>query len=238
MKYLITTLALRDEYANNAITQFTQASKKLTGDFSITTEKSRHACERVHINVYTGKWEINKSRYGICLNLKCIPIQFGANRDYDFIIYHDGDWRARDELTDEKLNSLYNYMVENNIDMCGERPMRLGDAKKDKDCIFRNKIIDYNLLSRSKWDDAQVMNEQFLAFRNSDKLKVFCQQWEMFLHWCIYHNLDGYPDGVEIGISALEAGMKIDLNSHSWGPYVRNCWEFNDKFNTQTYIRF
>ena len=239
MKYLFTTLAIGDKYADFAINNYQSNLDKLSGDFSILTEKEREADPRINIDVYKGIWENKRSRYNIFLNLKGNALQYGLDKDYDLIIYHDADWKIRKELDDSKIEKLFQYMQDNDIDLCGERPHRLGSSKHEKRCLFEDKVKRYNLLTHDKWDDAQVMNEQFIAVRNNNKLKFFCQRWEMFLHYSVYHNIDNYCEGLEMGVSALEAGMKLDLSGISgWGKNtIYQCFEFYD-VSQNLHIRF
>ena len=87
--------------------------------------------------------------------------------------------------------------------------------------LFRS-VFDHD-----KWDDAHVVNEQFLIFKNNWKFKFFVQRWEQFLWYSIQNDIRNYPDGFEIGVSALEAQMKWDYNA--FRLFLPNCFEFYDK---------
>ena len=51
-----------------------------------------------------------------------------------------------------------------------------------------------------------------------------------------YDKIRNYAEGFEIGISALEAGMKWHFNN-AFGHFLQNCFEFETKYG-QKHIRF
>ena len=66
-----------------------------------------------------------------------------------------------------------------------------------------------------------------MIFKNNWKFKFFVQRWEQFLWYSIQNDIRNYPDGFEIGVSALEAQMKWDYNA--FRAFLPNCFEFYDK---------
>jgi hypothetical protein len=47
------------------------------------------------------------------------------------------------------------------------------------------------------------------------------------LWYSIHNNIRNYPDGFDIGVSALDAEMKWDWNS--FRGFLPSCFEFRDK---------
>jgi hypothetical protein len=83
------------------------------------------------------------------------------------------------------------------------------------------------VFEHNKWDEAHVVNEQFLVFRNNWKFRYFVRRWEEFLWYSIKNNIRNYPDGFEIGVSALESEMK--WNYDAFRHLIPDCFEFHDK---------
>jgi hypothetical protein len=102
-------------------------------------------------------------------------------------------------------------------------------------CFFDRKLYDYHVFEHTKWDNAHVVNEQFMVFRNNWKFRYFVRRWEEFLWYSIHNNIRNYPDGFDIGVSALEAEMNWDWDS--FRGLLPSCFEFHDKAGN-LHIRF
>jgi hypothetical protein len=65
---------------------------------------------------------------------------------------------------------------------------------------------------------------------------MFVQNWEKFLWYSIQNDIRNYPDGFEIGVSALQAGMKwhyMGIFNH----FLPSCFEFYTKLGDK-HVRF
>ena len=142
-----------------------------------------------------------------------------------------------EHFSEEKVLNMLNWTKENDYDFVFERPARIGDSRADPDgSFFRQKLIDYDMLEYDKWDEAHCVNEQFMLFKNSYKFRFFVQRWEQFLWYSIENKIRNYAEGFEIGISALEAGMKWHFNN-AFNHFLQQCFQFYNK-SEQLYIRF
>ena len=174
------------------------------------------------------RYEDGNPGFSFFLNLKVLSLKYCLDKGYDYIIYNDADWRMTDNFSEDKLFNLFNHMEQNNLDFLFERPSKIGDHKKDmSNCFFDRKMVDYHVFEHSKWDEAHVVNEQFMVFRNNWKFRYFVRRWEEFLWYSVHNNIRNYPDGFDIGVSALEAEMKWDWDS--FRGLLPGCFEFHDK---------
>lgn len=237
MKYIFTTLAIGDSYLENASKCYSEYSQKCSADFNITTNTIIDTHPKVNLDIIKlDSYDDGNPGFSFFLNLKVLSLKYCLNKDYDFIIYNDADWKIRENFDEKNLLNMFSYMEDNNLDFLFERPAKIGDHKRDMiNCFFDRKLKDYGVLDHSKWDEAHVVNEQFLVFRNSWKFKYFVNRWEQFLWYTIHNNIRNYPDGFEIGVSALESEMKWDWNS--FRNFLPNFFEFYDKAGN-LHIRF
>ena len=81
------------------------------------------------------------------------------------------------------------------------------------------------LLMYSKWDEAHVVNEQFLIFKNNEKLKKFSCFWESLSNKASDGNLWAFAEGVEIGMSASHSKMTYEY--YQWQRILNDCFTFN-----------
>lgn len=237
MNYIFTTLAIGDSYLHNAASCYTKYSEKCSGDFNITTNEIVNVGPRVNLDqIRLDRYEDGNPGFAFFLNLKVLSLKYCLDKGYDFIIYNDADWRITEGFDEDKLVNTFNFMKDNDLDFLFERPAKIGDHKRNLDhCFFERKLKDYHVFEHDKWDEAHVVNEQFMVFKNSWKFRYFVRRWEEFLWYSIHNNIRNYPDGFEIGVSALEAEMKWDWNSFRY--LLPNCFEFHDKAGN-LHIRF
>lgn len=237
MKYIFTTLAVGDNYLKNAIESFETLSKILPdAKFNITTTSDvKH--EFINIDrFYLNKLTDERPGFSFHLNLKALALKYCIDKKQDMFIYMDADWKATKNLNTSTIPSLYEYMMSKNIDMLCERPAEISYYKNHMDkCFFSEKLVDYRVHEHTYWDKAHVFNEQFLAFRNNYKFNFFASRWEQFLWWTVANNIRNYPDGFEIGVSALESRMNYDY--WEWMNLARGTFKFNDKQGNE-HIRF
>jgi hypothetical protein len=237
MKYIFTTLAVGDSYLKNASECYTTYSDRCSADFNITTNEMYEVGSKVNIDLFKlDRYDDGNPGFAFYLNLKVLSLKYCLDKGYDYVIYNDADWRIRDNFNEDKLFDLFKYMEDKNLDFLFERPSKIGSHKGDmSNCFFERKLYDYHVFEHTKWDDAHVVNEQFLVFRNNWKFRYFVRRWEEFLWYSIHNNIRNYPDGFEIGVSALEAEMNWDWNS--FRSFLPDCFEFNDKAGN-LHIRF
>ena len=253
MKYCFATLAVGEPYESRAIEFYKNLSEKTENcDFFIATNNLDFSTTEQKIKVYQiNQDNLHDSRGGFSfhLNLKCLSLKHvilyekqmllknPEFQKYDYVIFTDGDWILYEKFSEEKILNMLNYMEAENIDFAFERPAQIGESRiNPENSFFRDKLYDYDILEYPKWDEAHVVNEQFLVFKNNYKFRFFVNRWEQFLWYSIKNDIRNYPDGFEIGVSALEAGM-------SWRYYgvfnnfLSECFAFYTKSNV-FHVRF
>ena len=250
MKYCFTTLSIGEEYEKKTIQFYSDLAKRTSNcDFFITTtnENFPDLGDRFKIKVINPP-SLHHEAVGTTsfhYNLKVLSLkhilEYEKNNPnsegYEFIIFSDGDWTMFEHISEEKVLNMLNWTKENDYDFVFERPARIGDSRADPDgSFFRQKLIDYDMLEYDKWDEAHCVNEQFMLFKNSYKFRFFVQRWEQFLWYSIENKIRNYAEGFEIGISALEAGMKWHFNN-AFNHFLQQCFQFYNK-SEQLYIRF
>lgn len=236
-KYIFTTLAVGDLYVNNASQCYTTFSEKCSADFNITTNKPCDVGSKVNLDIFhLDRYDDGGGGFSFYLNLKVLSLKYCLDKGYDFIIYNDADWRMTDNFDEKRLFDLFEHMNENNLDFLFERPAPIGAHKMNLDyCFFTDKLYNYHVFEHSKWDKAHVVNEQFMIFKNTWKFRYFVRRWEEFLWYSIHNNIRNYPDGFDIGVSALDAEMNWDWNC--FRGFLPGFFEFDDKSGNK-HIRF
>lgn len=250
MKYCFATLSIGEEYENKTIEFYSDlASRTENCDFFITTTNKDFPDlgERFKIKIINPPSLHHESGgpTSFHYNLKSLAlknvIEFEKKNPeldkYEYVIFSDGDWTMYEHFSEEKVLNMLNWTKENEYDFVFERPARVGDSRAHPEgSFFMQKLLDYDMLEYDKWDEAHCVNEQFMIFKNSPKFKFFVQRWEQFLWYSIENNIRNYAEGFEIGISALEAGMKWHFEN-SFGHFLQQCFQFYTKTN-QLHIRF
>jgi hypothetical protein len=238
MKYLFTTLAVGKPYVDNAILFYQELSEKTNFcDFNITTNQENKNFDKINFDYFTlYRYNDNMAGFSFFLNLKSLSLKYALNKNYDYVIFTDADWRITENFSESNLLNMFKHMEDKNYDFLFERPAEIGYYKnRPNECFFQQKLNDFNVYEHDLWDKAHCVNEQFLVFKVNWKFKMFVMKWEMFLWYSIANNIRSYPDGFDIGVSALESNMKYDFSG--WQNFIRNCFHFNDKQNTK-HIRF
>jgi hypothetical protein len=235
MRYCFATLAINEPYESAAISLFKNLRDRTNQcDFFITTTNPDYVQteDRININIINPPSLYSFSTlfyYNLkCLSLKHIITYEKENpqlQKYDYVIYIDGDWLMGDSFSEERITGLLDFLEESKYDFGFERPSSLGGGRKEIDtCFFKHKLHDYDVLECDKWDAAEVVNEQFLIFKNNYKFRFFVQRWEQFLWYSVANKINNFSEGFEIGISALEANMKQEhIPFHNFLP---DCFAF------------
>lgn len=235
MKYIYCTIAIGDFYLKNAIDfaknlNLISKSHKVLIVTNVEVDNFEN-CIFIKIN----ENETFKIKNYFNYNLKYIPIQESSKLDFDYIIFLDADWSVYSGYSEEKIFAFLKYFEESKFDFLFERPHLIGASKLElHNCFWRHKIEPYNLMSTTKYDLGHVCNEQFLAFKNNEKLKIFCEKWKEFNQFSVDNDIWAFAEGLEIGMSSIDSGMIC-----SWdGLYLLNsCFRFVTNVG-QEYIRF
>lgn len=233
IKYIYTTLAIGEKYFYEAIKFSHDLYHKDNNFFRIIVSNISNSNIPNTKTISIPSNSVLKICNYFNYNLKYLAIKEASKINCEYIIYTDADWRIHNEYLKQKIDLFF----ENNTlhDFYFERPHRIGDGKKDgMNCFWKHKINAYNLLDTNIYDDAHVCNEQFLIFKNNDKLKLFIDAWEQKNQFCIDNNIWTFAEGVEIGMSTIDAGIN---SQYSMFHDLRNCFEFND-ISGNLFVRF
>jgi hypothetical protein len=155
--------------------------------------------------------------------------------DYKYVLFFDADWSIHNGYSEVKLLNFLDELENSNLDFIYERPHSIGDSKRDlNNCFWKHKIEPYGLMNTNFYDKGQVVNEQFMIFKNNDKLKVFVNKWKERNEFGVKNNIWAFAEGVEIGMSAIDAKMNMD-----WKKMFELKGFFSFVANTGvTHIRF
>lgn len=263
MSYFFTTLAVGEPYFAKSLEAYTTMHEKTQeGFFNITTSQAdletiqdktgltlvefQEKYPKLQITTveqFMGKctFPYHMEGYGFTFNLNMKVLSLKAclqsGKDFDYLIFADGDWSIHENFAEEKLKAFFANLEALDVDIAFERPAQIGNYRANNfhDCFFDEKLKDYNVYEHTVWDEAHVVNEQFLGFRNNWKFRLFTQKWEQMLWYTVVNNFRNYPDGFEIGVAALES--KMTWNWHMFPPLVE-CFYFYAKYSDYKYIKF
>lgn len=245
MRYCFTTLAIGDKYEKSAIKLFSELKIKTEfADFNITTTNQKLPIKKTNDFI---KWYVlsentpthfKKSFY---YNLKSLSLKpfiedYNENNEYKFIIYIDSDWSVNCGFEESKMLNLFNYMEENDIDMIYERPGLVKDHKKNPNSFVLDKLIQYGVNEHTKWDEVNVMNEQFVVYRNNWKFRFYTRRWEQFLWYSVKNEINNFGEGLEMGISSVESEMNV-LSIDKINHIIREIFYFHNANGTK-FIRY
>jgi hypothetical protein len=233
--YVFCTLALGQKYFDSAC-KFAEDLNKISEGHSVLIVTD---CKYDEVkNTTFIKFDESEVKYinnQFNYNLKYIPIQISSKMKNEVIIFFDADWEINEGYTEEKLNHFITTFMKSNLDLIYERPHKIGDGKKNiSDCFWRHKIEPYGLLKTNKYDEGHVVNEQFLIFKNNDKLNRFIDEWKKRNLFGINNNIWAFAEGLEIGMSAIDANMVMDYRKMF---ELRNFFKFVANSGV-THIRF
>lgn len=234
MKYCFCTISIGEDYVNSV--------KKFIHDLNVKCENNHFVLitnsDLNFINNTTIGRVPNEKKIKICnqfnYNLKYLPIKLSHELNFDYIIYVDSDWAITDEFSEEKLYDVFKFMDENAYDLLYERPHTIGEGKFNEDCFWKHKRDFYDLLNTNLYDKGQVVNEQFLIFKNSNKIKKFIDEWEKLEKIASDGDLWAFAEGVEIGMSSCVADLNM---TYSWRGFLNNSFSFLTK-DGRFYQRF
>lgn len=206
-------------------------------DFLLVTDiVGQHpGCSIININNDSHKLFIKHgNRNEFNFNLKYLPIKYSYQNNTQCIIFIDSDWQLYKKFCINKMLNFIEVFMDSGADFIFERPHPIGSCKKDNQLFWRHKINLYELKNTNKYDNAHVVNEQFLVFKNSDKIKIFVDSWEKKNTICLDNNIRPWAEGVEIGMSYTDAGM-VAVNKYH--HILKECFTFLSK-SGQQHIRW
>lgn len=263
MTYYFTTLAVGEPYFTNSlnfykimsdrtehalfnitttqndIDQFTQHHGVTLTDYLQNHPKIQVTTLEMFNTAFKTPLECNIQDYfTFNVNLKCMALKActKSKNSFDYIVYTDSDWNIYDGFDEQKILKAFEWMDRDEVDFAFERPAKIGPNKRNiENCFFPEKVKVYNVLDHDLWDDADVVNEQILMFKNNWKFRLFVMKWEQFLWYSIANSIKNYAEGFEIGVSALEAQMKTEYNVIL--KLMNECFYFYDR-NGKQHIRF
>ena len=168
-------------------------------------------------------------------NLKYLPIAASsAQNDTDCIIFIDSDWKTNGNFQIDKVRLFIDTFMQSDSDFVFERPHLISGCKKENRLFWRHKVDLYNLKNTNKYDNAHVVNEQFLVFKNNKKMSIFVDSWKKRNIICLENNIRPWAEGVEIGMSYTDAGM-LAINNHH--KIMSECFKFQSK-DGRTHVRW
>lgn len=225
MKYCFCTVAIGETYYTSAI----NFAKKLNKTSSkhhclIVTDNNKDQIPNTTL-IQIPDNEVLFIGQFFNYNLKYYPIKCANELGFDYIIFVDSDWKVKDTYSETSILRLFKFMDEKNFDFLFERPHLIGHGKHDgPQSFWRHKIEFYNLLDTNIYDKGHVVNEQFLVFKNNEKLKLFIGEWERLKNIATSKELWPFAEGVEIGMSSALSKMNGDYQE--WQQFVRNFFQF------------
>lgn len=235
MTYVFCTIAIGGKYLSSAINFAKRLNEKSKSHkILIVTDGNPKEIDNVTFIKFNNN-EVKFIKNYFNYNLKYIPIMESLKFNYNFIMFFDADWDLFNGYNENKLLTFLESFKNSNLDFIYERPHSIGDSKRDPNkCFWKHKIEPYGLLKTTRYDKSQVVNEQFLVFKNNPKLKIFVNKWKERNDFGVKNNIWAFAEGVEIGMSAVDANMNMD-----W----KKMYELKDFFsfvaNTGvTHIRF
>lgn len=239
---LYTSLAIGETYLNNFIDFcYKKSMKDNSSNIVVTNKETLRNIENyqeitnIEFIILDDEYQ-HRNEYGFNYNLKFKAIKESLNKNKDYVIYVDSDFRIRDGYNVEKFKNLFFLMETNDIDYVFERPYLIYDGKVSLENNFwKHKIIPYKLNETTKYDNYHVCNEQFLVFKNNDKLTIFSDKWEELYWKSVKENIWTFAEGLEIGMSSADANMSF--NFHLFRETIYDCFEFNDP-SGNLHVRF
>jgi hypothetical protein len=100
------------------------------------------------------------------------------------------------------------------------RGRHLIDEKLQRTFLPQEKIVFYGLDKTDKYDQCQIVNEQYLIFQKNDKIGKFITAWAELERKCTADKGMAYAEGLEIGMAALDAGIKFHIKQTLGGAFI------------------
>lgn len=165
-------------------------------------------------------------------NLKFLAIKNAfENSNSEYIIYIDSDFLFDDNYSEEKIQQFLTTVKEYDYDLT---PSMMSHGHRD---AYEHK---YKIFNFDKRENIPTFEENFLVFKNTYKIKNFLEKWEN-LYWILQkENIFQYHEGLEIGIAARYADMKVPKDGNivldHFVPLRRIFWTMDSE--TEKAFRF
>lgn len=225
MKYVFCTIAIGEKYLSSAI-QLAENLNKVSNNhhFLIVSDDIDYNVDNTTmVKIPEDKKTIIHNFFNY--NLKYLPIKYSSELEFDYVIFIDADWSLGKGYSQDKIDNVLRFMEVNNYDFCFERPHLIGSGKVNESTIFwKHKRDFYSLLETNEFDDGHVVNEQFMIFKNNNKLKKFSEFWESLTDKASDGDLWAFAEGVEIGMSASHSKMSYEY--YGWQRLLNDCFIF------------
>lgn len=236
MSYAFCTIAIGSDYLQNAI-NFANKLNEISNEHHyvvVTNEETPSIDNTTFVKLPENQTLFIHNFFNY--NLKYLPIKLASELGFEYVLFIDSDWKLEEGFSIEKIKGLFDFMESDNYDMLFERPHSIGGGKHDgHNCFWKHKRDFYKLLETNEFDNGHVVNEQFLVFKNSEKLKTFVSFWEELTRLSTESNVWAFAEGVEIGMSSVKANLKWCY--FGWQNILNNCFSFFTK-DAKFYKRF
>ncbi len=233
-KYVFCTIAIGERYLNSAVNFALELNKKSTSHkvLIVTDSDDLNIDNTIFVKIPEKETLFINNYFNY--NLKYLPILESSKLDVEFVLYFDSDWRIYEDFQEILILKFLKNFNSSDIDFIFERPHYIGAKHDLNTCFWRHKIEPYKLMETDKYDNGHVCNEQFLAFKNNEKLSVFCEKWKERNEFGAENNIWAFAEGLEIGMSAIDSEMNF-----SWSGLndMKSCFIFNSAQDIE-YIRF
>jgi hypothetical protein len=224
MSYIFCTIAIGEKYYNSSV----DFAKKLNDvstnhEFLIVTDQTIETIPNCTIIKIPENFTTFYPNGCFNYNLKYYPIKLASNIGKKTIIYLDADWMIGPKYDENKLNVFTEWFENSTYDFCFERPHGINGKHSWDTCFWRHKIEPYGLMDTDFYDNGHVCNEQFLVFKNNDKLQIFLDVWEKRNLFSLENNIWPFAEGLEIGMSSIDADMTFTWNAFH---FLDSCFMF------------
>lgn len=236
MSYIYCTIAIGKTYFDTSV-EFAKNLNKISKNHKVlivTDQKPKKIknCKFVKVpNELTLFYPNGCFNY----NLKYYPIELASQTEHDVIIFFDGDWMIGPDYKESKIDAFVDSFIKSEFDFLFERPHGIVGKHSWDTCFWRHKIEPYKLMETDEYDSGHVCNEQFLAFKNNDKLKIFVDAWGKRDKFSVENDIWPFAEGLEIGMSSVDAKMEVSWNGFY---FLTSCFMFYPKGGEYPLIRF
>lgn len=216
---LFCTLAVGNEYNGYAQNLFKTIQKKINSKLLVVTDNPSYfdnmRDDRLIIKKLDESFALtsNLSDHirNFNYNLKYVPISFANKEVCNYIVYIDCDWLLKFNGNINRFESCITEMLHLDCDGIAGRGRLLIDEKTGRTFLPKEKIIFYGLDQTDHYDSCQLVNEQYLVLKKTEKLDKFISSWAALEKKCTEEKGMAYAEGLEIGMAALDANMKFHI---------------------------
>jgi hypothetical protein len=236
IKYVYCTIAIGEKYFKSSV-EFAKELNKKSKSHKVLIVTDQKPKKIKNCEIIKSPKELTLFYPNGCFNynLKYFPIKLASELDNDVVIYFDADWIVSPDYKEVKLFNFLNWFNSSEYDFCFERPHGINGKHSWDTCFWRHKIEPYKLMETDKYDSGHVCNEQFLVFKNNEKLKIFVDAWDKRDKFSVSIELWPFAEGLEIGMSSIDADMKFTWNGFH---FLNSCFKFYCVSCAEPLIRF